>query len=129
MEKSKISILVVEDDISSREIIRNFLIQLGHKAAFVETGYECIEYCHNHTADIIFMDLVMPGLNGFETAKAVRLDPNNKDAYIIAFTSYDSEDIFYKCMEVGMNDFIQKPICLNILDEKLNNIVLERKSA
>lgn len=123
------SILVVEDNISCRSILENFLRILGYKASFVETGYECIEYCHSHKVDIIFMDLVMPGLNGFETTKAIRNDTNNSEAYIIAFTSYDSEDIFEKCLEVGMNDFIQKPISMNQLKSKMQNILLSPRSA
>jgi CheY-like chemotaxis protein len=75
------------------------------------------------------MDLVMPGINGFETTKAVRKDPVNNGAYIIAFTSYDSEDISEKCLEVGMNNFIQKPISMNQLKTSMENILLETNTA
>ncbi|MFH0976157.1 MAG: PAS domain S-box protein [Spirochaetota bacterium] len=105
-------VLLVEDNEINRQVGEEILSGFGLTVELTCSGLEAIERAGNTNLplDAIFMDIQMPGMDGFETTKIIRTKLKNSDLPIIAITAYAMETDKQKCLEAGMNDYISKPI-------------------
>ena len=104
-----ISGLLVEDDPSLRETITYHLNKLGIKLDVAEDGFKAIEKINSgYPYDVVFMDINLPGLDGFETTIAIR--KNDSDLPIIAITAAEDSELQRKAASVGMQGVLSKPI-------------------
>jgi CheY-like chemotaxis protein len=88
---------------------------------FAENGQEAIDALKRWEFDLVFMDLMMPVLDGISATKEIRETiPPAKQPIIVALTANSSEDDINNCMAIGMNDFISKPVELDVLEKTLN---------
>lgn len=119
---SNYRVLVVDDDRTSLELSCASLVQQGFTTDKARSGVEAISLCKSYVYDIIFMDIEMPNLDGYNTARAIRnLKKGATNAYIIALSGrLENQAQLQKCMESGMNDCIVKPLCPKILEKKLS---------
>ncbi|MFZ4521348.1 MAG: ATP-binding protein [Bacteroidales bacterium] len=105
----KIKIMVVEDDEISRQLITIVVKGLSSEIIQVKTGVEAIEVCRaNPDTDLILMDIRMPGMNGHEATRQIRMF--NSNVVIIAHTAYGMTGDRRKALEAGCTDYISKPI-------------------
>ena len=108
--KTPSRILIVDDEESVGLGMSEMLKDQGFEAAYVTSGREALEAVRQRAYDVIFMDIVMPGMNGLETFREInRLRPGSR---VILFTGYfrDAEDVITRGVEEGMVDeFIRKP--------------------
>ncbi len=113
-------VLVVEDNPTNQRIAVMMLQQLGYKADAVSSGEEALETLKQGFYPIILMDLRMPGIDGLEATRQIisRFD-DNEQPYIIALTADVTEDRRVACLEIGMRDFISKPIYPEVLKETM----------
>ena len=109
----EIKVLVVEDVSLNQLLIKIILMDFGFELDVVDNGKLAIEQLQDNKYDIILMDLQMPEMDGFETTTYIRKEMKSKIP-IIALTADVTTADFEKCVAVGMNDYISKPI-----DEKL----------
>jgi len=118
-----VTILAAEDMDFNREVLAKYLEKTGVAIDFAENGKEAVEkYKVNHEKySLIFMDINMPEMNGDEAAKLIRaLDIQKaKSIPIIAMTADVFKEDVEKCLSVGMNDHISKPVVPKILYAKL----------
>ena len=68
--------LIVDDSKSARVVLKRMLIDLALNVDTVETAVDAIDYLVNHQPDVIFMDHMMPGIDGFEAVKLIKTNPN-----------------------------------------------------
>jgi len=111
-KKRNIRFLIVEDHIVNQKVITGMLNKLGFCADTANNGNEAIKLMENNSYDIIFMDVQMPVMNGFETTAAIRNPetPIKKhDPIIIALTANAMKSDRDKCLKSGMNDYLSKP--------------------
>jgi PAS domain S-box-containing protein len=108
-------ILVVEDNAVNQKLIRRMLGQLGRETEVVEDGQACLDACAQRNFDLIFMDIQMPGMDGFETTRRLRALGNR--AWIVALTAHVMSEDRERAMESGMNDFLSKPVRLEALED------------
>ncbi len=109
--------LVAEDVSTNQIVINNKLMKMGFKVDFANDGLQAIEMAKINYYDIIFMDIQMPNMDGFEATKEIR--KFNKNIPIIALSAAVMQEDKTKTISSGMNDHIGKPI----LNEDLNKIV------
>ena len=109
----KVKVLVVEDVTLNQLLIKIILLDFGFDIDIVANGKIAIEYLQKNSYDIVLMDLQMPVMNGFEATTYIR-NTLNSQIPIIALTADVTTVDVEKCIAVGMNDYISKPI-----DEKL----------
>lgn len=102
-------ILVVDDDSRNRTLIANFLEILGYSSDTANDGFEALEKL-NAGFDLILLDVMMPGMDGFEFTRTIREHPNYSDLPIIMVTILDDRDSRLRAVEAGVNDFVSKPI-------------------
>jgi len=107
------TILVVDDLEDNRSVLSEFLIDEEFDVLEAESGYEAIEMVKKHTPDLVFMDIMMPGISGHEATKAIRdwegaRDCTSKTKIIALSASVAATDID-KAYSVGCDSFISKP--------------------
>lgn len=111
-EESDKSILVVEDIAMNRDIVVAMMGKLGYSCSTAHNGAEAVERVKKQHFDLIFMDLQMPVMNGYDAARLIReecgVDPESTP--IIALTAHALPEEIAKCFEAGMDDFLTKPV-------------------
>ncbi|TYT75649.1 response regulator [Desulfobotulus mexicanus] len=112
-------ILIVDDVRENRSFLADFFSPLGFIMDEAESGEQAIEICESMPPDIILMDLIMPGMDGFETTETI-LELLGKDAPpVIAVSASATPDVREKCMTLGCAAFISKPVQMQRLFEVL----------
>jgi|GEM_PF-4241164 len=113
-DRGLVYILVAEDNKYNQELMKKILELKEYKVDIAETGYEAIKKLEDNVYNLIFMDIQMPELDGYETAKFIRSSNTSfKDIPIIAITAYAMQKDKDQCKRIGFNDFIAKPIDIN----------------
>jgi CheY-like chemotaxis protein len=113
-----IKALVVEDMALNQLLIKIILLDFGFELDIVDNGQKAIEILQKNTYDIVLMDLQMPIMNGFDATTYIR-SQLNLQIPIIALTADVTTVDVDKCIAVGMNDYISKPIDENLLYKKI----------
>jgi len=124
MDLSHLKILIAEDNEINRLILKKQLNKIDVNPVIVENGLMAYEACLNGNYDAIFLDLYMPVLDGYETIKKIRAIPDMAKAktYTIAFTASTTEQ--KEIFKVGFNDYLYKPVNIENLRTKLEEIAL-----
>jgi len=118
---NNITFLIVEDNKVNMLLLKTIIKNLYHNAFIYEceNGYEAIQKFEQINPTIIFMDIQMPIMNGYETAKAIRNTSKGRDIPIIAVTAGTEKEERNKCISAGMDDYISKPIMKGTVEEAL----------
>jgi len=109
------SILVAEDNIINQKLIVNVFKLLGYKADVAANGIEALEAIKRKNYDLIFMDIQMPLMNGYEATRIIVEHSNVDRPLIIAMTANAMTGDKEKCFEAGMDDYITKPMKIEVL--------------
>jgi CheY-like chemotaxis protein len=111
-----VKILVGDDDRVNQLVIRGMLKKLGHECHVVGTGREVVEAVASQPFDLIFLDIQLPDIDGFEVVREVKKIPNLATQPRIAFVSgHDASDFRVELAELGVNHFLTKPITVDAL--------------
>ncbi|MDQ8012128.1 MAG: PAS domain S-box protein [Flavobacterium nitrogenifigens] len=118
---NNITFLIVEDNKVNMLLLKTIIKNLYNNAFIFEceNGYEAIQQFEKINPTIIFMDIQMPIMNGYETAKAIRNTKKGRDVPIIAVTAGAEKEERNKCISAGMDDYISKPIMKGSVEEAL----------
>src|ERR1022692_1231106 len=118
------SILVVDDNAAKRMAIRAMLAPLGHSVIEVDSGREALRAVLRHSFALILMDVRMPTLDGYETAKLIRQRPQSELTPIIFVTAFGGEEAeTVTAYASGAVDFIFTPILPEVLRAKVSAFV------
>ena len=123
-KKLRLKCLIAEDDRISQIYLQKSLEKMGHLTFCVDNGEMVLSEISKNDYDIIFMDIQMPVLNGFETTKRIRSGQagnKNKGIKIIALTAYAMKGDRELFFESGINEYISKPFEIDILESTLRN--------
>ena len=128
LKDNKQKILLVDDNNINRRVMSELLKGMFLEVTEAKDGFEAIELVKQENFNMIFMDILMPGLDGYETSKRIReLDGVRGSIPIIAVTANDAESTKEKIVEYGMNGVLPKPLrkedLENLLNEYFSNII------
>jgi two-component system alkaline phosphatase synthesis response regulator PhoP len=112
-------VLIVEDHADMRELLEWQLELMGFKSISARHGKEGLEKAIAEKPELILMDIMLPGMDGWETARSLRANPETKDIPILAATALFRDSDLKNCMEAGCNSYIVKPFTFQELQEKL----------
>jgi diguanylate cyclase (GGDEF)-like protein/PAS domain S-box-containing protein len=104
------TVLIVDDTESGREILESVLLGQGYNLLFASDGYGALELAAAHNPDVILLDVMMPGLSGFDVCKRLRADPALAEVPVVLVTALDDADSRIQGIEAGADDFLSKPI-------------------
>jgi len=113
-------ILIVDDSPTEAHVLKGMLEKHGFEVETAENGTEGIERAKELKPDLILMDVVMPGLNGFQATRQLTKDPETKDIPVIIVTTKDQETDRVWGMRQGARDFLTKPVAEKTLMEKIS---------
>jgi CheY-like chemotaxis protein len=116
---AKLKILLAEDSLVNQKVMLSHLRQLGGTADVAADGQAVLESIQTTRYDIILMDCHMPGLDGYSTTKTIRSLSEQKQMVIIAMTATLNQGDWGKCLESGMDDYLNKPVQVDELAAKL----------
>jgi PAS domain S-box-containing protein len=126
-EKYPMKIMIAEDNVVNQKVAQKIFQRIGYQVDLATNGYEVVEASNNLQYDLIFIDLLMPEMDGITAAKIIK-GRNNNCSKIIAMTANVMREDEDKCYAAGMDDFISKPIRMEELQrvlinfgEKINN--------
>ena len=111
-------ILIVDDSPTERAFMESTLTKAGYQCVSATSGEEGIEKAKAELPDLILMDVVMPGLNGFQATRKLANDPDTKSIPVIMVTSKDQETDRIWGMRQGAVDYLVKPVSMDQLIEK-----------
>ena len=103
-------ILVVEDNVQNRMLVKDVLEFYGYEIIEAENGQEGIDMAKKYKPDLILMDIQMPVMDGFTAVKIIRSDPDTKNIKMIAVTSFAMSGDKERIKEAGFDHYISKPI-------------------
>ncbi|WP_372766016.1 SpoIIE family protein phosphatase [Pseudoalteromonas sp.] len=112
-------ILVVDDQELNRNLLRFMLEQEQHKVALAEDGEVALKVFEEFDPDLVLLDVVMPKMNGFEVAPLLKAKSAEVYLPIIFITALDDKSSLEKCLQVGGDDFLNKPFDKVILSAKI----------
>lgn len=124
-EENKL-VLLVEDNLLNQQVLSDQLHLLGYGVEVAENGEQGLKMWQSGNYPLILTDLHMPKMSGYDMVEKIRdqaalLDDINAQPYIIAITANALKGEKERCLSVGINDFITKPIELNTLEERLQH--------
>jgi twitching motility two-component system response regulator PilH len=103
-------ILIVDDSPTDRTFLESMLAKAGYQCISAASGEEGIEVAKAQQPDLILMDVVMPGLNGFQATRAITREETTKHIPVIILTTKDQETDRIWGMRQGAKDYLVKPI-------------------
>jgi len=117
-------ILVVEDNRANRLMLSDWLTGVGCQVMAVESGEKAIECWQRESFDVILLDKQMPGMDGVQTTRTIRRLEQERDGHtpILALTAAATTDDQAQCLEAGMDDYLPKPVDLELLLQKLRSL-------
>ena len=124
--RNDIRILIVEDNKMNQKVIGTMLKSLGYTFDIVDDGYAGYLQTKNKKFDLIFMDLIMPEMDGFESAQKIL--ENDKSVLIVAFTADNMPEAKRKAELAGIKDFISKPVRIEDLNKSVYQDILKNRS-
>ncbi|EPA8365964.1 diguanylate cyclase [Vibrio fluvialis] len=128
MTEPKFTVLVVDDQATNIQLIYQ-LLKNEYDVLMATTGQQAIAVCREHKPDLILMDVLMPDINGWETCKILKRDPDIATIPVIFVTALTDQDDENACWDAGAVDFLQKPINANTLKHRVRaHLTLKHQS-
>ena len=115
-------ILVVDDNIDAAETLKMMLELSSHKVAMAHEGLSALETARAWSPDVIFLDIGLPGLNGYEVAKQIRLIDTLKSVVLVALTGYGQASDRQLSLEAGFDHHLVKPTNFDMLEKILDPV-------
>lgn len=115
-------ILLAEDNELNLQLMKLMLAQMGYTFEIARNGVEVLSYLEKDEFDLILMDVQMPLLNGLEATKKIRKGTIQKDIFIVGLSANVFDEDLKKAQNFGMDDYLTKPIRLNTLANKLEQV-------
>jgi twitching motility two-component system response regulator PilH len=115
-------ILVVDDSATERHMLKDMLTKAGYDVLSSENGEDAIAKARLLKPDLILMDVVMPGLNGFQATRAISRDPVTQSIPVIMCTSKSQETDKIWGLRQGAKDYVVKPVDRDVLLAKIASL-------
>ena len=122
VEEDPPSVIIVDDEESSRHVNSSLMQFLGYESETVASGEELMARLRQNKYDLILLDVMMPGMDGFQVARRVRkgeMGEENREAYIVAVTGCAQDEDRHLCLKAGCNSYVTKPLTIGNLKEAL----------
>jgi twitching motility two-component system response regulator PilH len=120
-------IMIVDDSPTEVHVMRTALEKHGFQTMSAADGTECLSLAREVRPDLIFMDVVMPGLNGFQTTRTLTRDPQTKSIPVVMITTKGQETDRIWGMRQGAVDYLVKPVGESALIAKAQEVLKQHE--
>ena len=114
------TILVVDDDFTNSTLLATNLKEAGYQVEQAEDGQQALELLRANSCDVVLLDLLMPGMNGFEVLNHMKADKSLRHIPIIVISAVEEMKSVARCIEMGATDYLTKPFDPILLHARLN---------
>jgi two-component system alkaline phosphatase synthesis response regulator PhoP len=122
-------ILVVDDEEDILELVRFHLAREGYQLTLATTGEEALKKAKLEPFALVVLDLMLPGLDGLEVAKALKADARTKSVPIVMLTAKGEDADVVSGLEIGAEDYITKPFSPRVLTARVKAVLRRRSKA
>lgn len=112
--------LVVDDSFTAQAVLKKLLLQFDYHVDTRNSGTEALNYLANTKPDVIFLDHIMPGMNGFQVLRSLKSDPNLRDIPVIMYTSQAAKKYTREALALGATGVLSKQVNTEILSQMLD---------
>lgn len=120
-------ILLVDDDADVRRMVKKILEKGGYQVSVVDNGLSALDELNSRTYDLLVSDANMPQYSGFDLIKALRRQPRHRELCIAMLTGRREKQDIQLAIDLGVNDYIVKPIDPDVLLNKIEKILAHKK--
>lgn len=120
----KDTILVVEDEYDIRELLKEFLTEVGYDVVTAEDGLEALEKFKSFNYNLIILDIMLPKIDGYVLCEIIRKESN---VPIIMLTALDSEENQLKGFDLNIDDYITKPFSMKVFLKRVETVLRREK--
>lgn len=103
------AILIVDDDEQNRDMLARRLRRCGYVISTASSGLQALQLTRSQQFDLILLDMIMPGLDGFHLLAKIKSDPTLRETPVIMLSALDDENGIARCVEMGAEDYLAKP--------------------
>ena len=118
-------VLIVDDEKATTDLIEQVVLSVGYEPTSVNESYKTFEVADVVQPDIFILDLMMPGLTGFQVCRMLRSNPSFVDTPIIIVTALDDRDSQVVAFGAGANAYITKPFHIDELTQRMKALLGE----
>jgi len=127
LEEAVSTVLIVDDDKTNTLVLVSQLKSGGYRTQTAANGREALETVKNELPDLILLDIMMPGMDGFETAARLKADPRSRNVPIIMVTAIDDRESRLAALAAGAEEFLTKPVERTELLIRVRNLLKLKK--
>ncbi|EIJ41977.1 response regulator with CheY-like receiver domain and winged-helix DNA-binding domain [Beggiatoa alba B18LD] len=124
--QEKIPLLIVDDEIVSRSSLEALLESDEYQLFFAEDGAQGLDKAESIHPVLMILDVMMPGMNGFEVCRRLRANAKLAQIPVIMITAWDDPTAKQRCLDVGANDVICKPFNRADLQARIQKLIVTR---
>ncbi|WP_428605353.1 response regulator [Sedimenticola sp.] len=117
------TVLIVDDSKTVRRVMRGMLQQSGYRTLEAEDGAQGIELARNHKPNLIFMDVMMPGMDGFQATRKLQTNVDTQDIPVIIISGNRQATVQTWVQKIGAKDFMAKPFERGELFQRLESAI------
>jgi adenylate cyclase len=121
------TVLVADDNRMNRLLLGRSLEQEGHVVAFAEHGREALELLRERPFDVLLLDVLMPELDGYHVLEELQSDVHLRDIPVVMTSALDELDSVVKCVKMGAEDYLTKPINPVLLNARVNASIEKKR--
>ncbi|MFD5393211.1 PleD family two-component system response regulator [Streptomyces sp. NPDC127097] len=118
-------VLVVDDDRTNRMMLTYRLEMAGLETATSENGLEALQMLRESDFDVVLLDILMPGMDGYATLEVMKHDQQLSRTPVIMMSAVGDLDSVVRCLEMGAEDYLPKPLDHLLLTSRVDNILLK----
>ena len=122
------SVLIVDDESMARTLLRLMLVRAGFNVSEAEDGYDALEKIRKNRPDIVLLDVMMPGMDGFAVCETLRSNPETLSLPIIMLSAKTDLDSINKGLRAGATVYLTKPISPEDLTRHVREVLENEKN-
>lgn len=123
------SVLVVDDEPMARTLLRLMLVRAGFDVVEAEDGFDALDKLKQDAPDVMILDVMMPGMDGFSVCETVRAAPTTSELPIIMLSAKTDLDSVNRGLRLGANKYLTKPISPEELTRQVRDVLQEYSSS
>ncbi len=127
MPEGSYTILVVDDHEHNRELLCRRLVRHGYRVATAADGHEALQFLEDHSADLVLLDISMPGMDGYQVLDRLKRDAQWREIPVLMVTAIDDTDSVARCIELGADDYLTRPVNARLLEARVNACLNKRR--
>jgi PAS domain S-box-containing protein/putative nucleotidyltransferase with HDIG domain len=121
------TVLIVDDERRNRKLLRDLLVFHGYAVGEAENGEQALQMIAAALPDVVLLDVMMPGLNGFEVCRQIKANPATGQLPVLLVTALNERSDRLRGIQAGADDFLSKPIDLEEINLRVRNAVTTRR--